>query len=156
MEMVVVKATSTFNLWTGHPFVFRAVALPLYFLGVLYFSLDDQLAEFVVLGEEGEEVDLRNADALVTDDDPECVEARAFVADSVYGLGMEAVDDWPHVLYSVLIALQTAIWCLCGTSAALVLFGDCGGRVPDWAWESESQGPHLSSVRITPFGMSET
>lgn len=153
METVVVKATSSFEMWTGQPLVFRAVGLPLYVIAVLYFALDNQLAELIVMGNEGEEVALLNADALVTDDDPDHVEARAFVADSVYVLGPE--DDRVQVLYSVLIAVQTVIWCLRGTPAALVLFGDHGGRVPDWALEPESQGPHLESVRITPLGTSE-
>lgn len=152
MEIEVVKATSTFDLWTSHPFVFRAVALPLYVIGVLYFSLDNRMAELVVLGEEGEVVDLQNADALITDNDPGCVEARAYVADSVYELGMEGIDDRLHIPYSVLMALQTVIWCLFGTPVVLVLFGNYGGRVPDWAWRPEKQGPHLQSVKITPFG----
>jgi len=155
MEMVVLKASSSYDMWTGHPLVFRIVALPLYVIGVLYFSLDDQLGQIVILGDEGEEVNLQNDDALVTDDDPDCVEARAFVAESVYGLGLEDVNDRLHVPYSVLMALQTVIWCLFGTPTVLVLFGDDGGRVPDWGWETEKQGPHLQSVRITPFGTSE-
>lgn len=154
MEIEVVKAASTFDLWTSHPFVFRAVALPLYVIGVLYISLDNRMAELVILGEEGEKVDLKNPEALNVDADPDHIEARAFVADAVYSLGMET-DDPVSIPHSLLMALQSAVWCLLGTQTSLVLFGDHGGRVPEWAWKPENQGPHLHSVRITPLGTNE-
>lgn len=151
MKMAVVKAESTFDMWSEYPFVFRVVLAPIFVLAILYYSLDAQQAELVVLGDEGEEVDLQNGDLLVSEEDPDHVEARAFAADAVYSLGAET-DGPAHLLYSVLMALQSVVWCLLGTPVSLVLFGNYGGRVPDWAWEPEEQGPHLQSVRITPLG----
>lgn len=150
MDIRVFKAETITDLWGDYPIVFRLVMLPFIVAGVLHHR--QQHADFgmVNLGTKGEKIDLVNDHLLISGDDPEGMTTAAYAAESVMLFG-DTENSLKYTAMTIIITLQTIVWCLQGADVELITLGERGGELPEWVWEPVQQGPRITNIRIKSF-----
>jgi len=150
MDTRVFEAESVNHLWKTYPLMFRIAMLPFVIAIVLRYQYENHPHIFINIGQNGSKIDLVNDSEVSASNNSALSQKVAYAAES-YLLIENYSSIFQAVLISIIEIMQTVVWCLKGQQVDLLLLGDEGGLIPEWAWEVEKNGPRVNNIRILSF-----